>query len=83
MRAVTSLWPQKVVFRTQIYSARTKLKLISDQARDFVKNCFEGRRPCVPFKTARLHPGSGINRLSEESLHAMIYVEKARVIDRQ
>ena len=136
--AVTSLWPQKVVFRTQIYSARTKLKLISDQARDFgrdpinqnsnrsdrekrttskggpvfsklfrldrtdplsfgpkfpeilvewiapfVKNCFEGRRPCVPFKTARLHPGSWINRLSEESLHAMIYVEKARVIDRE
>ena len=136
--AVTSLWPQKVVFRTQIYSARTKLKLISDQARDFgrdpfnqnsnrsdrekrttskggpvfsklfrldrtdplsfgpkfpeilvewiapfVKNCFEGRRACVPFKTARLHPGSWINRLSEESLHAMIYVEKARVIDRE
>ena len=58
MWAVTSLWPQKVAFRSQNYSARAKLMLISDQARDLVKLCFEGRRPCVPFKTARLHPGS-------------------------
>ena len=58
MWAVTSLWPQKVAFRSQNYSARAKLMLISDQARDLVKICFEGRRPCVPFKTARLHPGS-------------------------
>ena len=35
MWAVTSLWPEKVVFGSQIYSARAKLKLIvSDQARD-------------------------------------------------
>ena len=54
MWAVTSLWPQKVVCRSQIYSARAKLKLISDQATDL----FEGRPLCVPFKTARLHPGS-------------------------
>ena len=58
MWAVTSLWPQKVVCGSQIYSARAKLKLISDQARDLVNNCFEGLPLCVPFKTARLHPGS-------------------------
>ena len=51
-------WPQKVVFRSQIYSAREKLLLISDQARDLVKNCFEGRSLCVPFKRARPQPGS-------------------------
>ena len=83
MWAVTSLWPQKVAFRSQNYSARAKLMLISDQARDLVKICFEGRRPCVPFKTARLHPGSWINRLCQQSLHVMIYVEKARVIERE
>ena len=37
MWAVTSVWPQKVAFRSQIYSARAKLILISDQARDLVK----------------------------------------------
>ena len=41
MWAVTSLWPQKVAFRSQNYSARAKLKLISDQARGLVKICFE------------------------------------------
>ena len=56
--AVTSLWPQKVVCWSQIYSARAKLKLISDQARDLVKTCFEGRPLYVPFKTAVLLPGS-------------------------
>ena len=34
-------------------------------------------------KTARLHPGSWINRLCQQSLHVMIYVEKARVIERE
>ena len=64
MWAVTSLWPQKVAFRSQNYSARAKLMLISDQARDLVKICFEGRRPCVvPFIMARLHPGSWIHKL--------------------
>ena len=57
--------------------------LISDQVRDLVKICFEGRRPCVPLKTARLHPGSWINRLFQQSLHVMIYVEKARAIERE
>ena len=32
MWAVTSLWPQKVVLRSQIYSARVKMMLISDLA---------------------------------------------------
>ena len=58
MWAVTSLWPQKVVCGSEIYSAIAKLKLISDQARDLVKNCFEGRPLCFAFKTARLHSGS-------------------------
>ena len=35
--AVMKLWPRKVVFRSQIYSARAKLMLISDQSRDLVK----------------------------------------------
>ena len=34
--------------------------LISDQARDLVKEYFESGPLCVPFKTARLHPGSWI-----------------------
>ena len=50
------VWPQKETFRSQNYSARAKLMVISDQARDLVTICFEDRRPCVPFKTARLHP---------------------------
>ena len=48
----------KVVCGSQIYSARAKLKLISDKARDLVKTCFEGRPLYVPCKTALLHPGS-------------------------
>ena len=32
--------------------------LTSDQVRDLVKNCFEGRPLGVPFKTARVHPES-------------------------
>ena len=37
MWAVTSLWPQKEVYRSEIYSARAKLTMISDQARDLVR----------------------------------------------
>ena len=40
--AVTSLWHHKVGSRDEIYSARWKLTLISDQAKDLVKNCLEG-----------------------------------------
>ena len=36
MWAVTSLWPQKVVCGSQIYSARAKLMHISDQAGEIV-----------------------------------------------
>ena len=79
MWAVTGIWPQKGVFRSQIYSARAKLMHISDQARDLVKNCFEGRPLCVPFRTARLYPGSWINRLSKENLHVMIYTGRNNV----
>ena len=39
----TSLLPQqKVGFRSQVYSEGAKLVLISDQAKDLVKNCFKG-----------------------------------------
>ena len=58
MWAVMSLWPQKVVYGSQIYSVRAKLTLISDQATELVENCFEARPLCVPFKTARLHLAS-------------------------
>ena len=40
--AVTSLWRHKVGSRDEIYSARWKLTLISDQAKDLVRNCLEG-----------------------------------------
>ena len=40
--AVTSLWRHKVGSRDEIYSARWKLTLIFDQARDLVRNCLEG-----------------------------------------
>ena len=46
---VTSLWPHKVGSRGEIYSARWKLMLLSDQAKDVVKNCFEGGAPCLLF----------------------------------
>ena len=49
--------------------------------RDLVKNCFDGRPLCVSFKTVLRHPGSWINPLRQESLHVMIYLEKARVIE--
>ena len=48
--AVTSLWPQKVGSRGEIYSARWKFMLISDQAKDLVKNCFEGGGCISPFQ---------------------------------
>ena len=40
--AVTRLWPHKVGSRVEIYSARWKFMLISDQAEGLVKNCVEG-----------------------------------------
>ena len=38
---VTSLWRHKVGSRDEIYSARWKLTLISDQAKDLVKRFLE------------------------------------------
>ena len=32
--------------------------LISEQAKDLVKNCVEGGGPYVSFSSAGLHPGS-------------------------
>ena len=58
---VTSLWRHKVGSRDEIYSARWKLTLISDQAKE--KN-FRRRGLYVCFSTAGLHPGSWINRVS-------------------
>ena len=40
--AVTSLWPHKVGSRIEIYSARYKFMLISNQAKGLVKNYVEG-----------------------------------------
>ena len=47
---------KKPVCGSQIYSARAKLKLISDQARDLVKNCFEGR-PLRSFQNGSTSSG--------------------------
>ena len=47
--AVTSLWPDKVGCRVEIYWARWKFMLISEQAKDLVKNCVEGRAVCLLF----------------------------------
>ena len=48
--AVTSLWSHKVGSRVEIYSARWKLMLISDQAKDLVKHCVEGGACMSPFQ---------------------------------
>ena len=47
--AVTSLWRHKVGSRDEIYSARWKLTLISDQAKDLIRNCLEGGAVCLLF----------------------------------
>ena len=48
--AVTSLWPQKVSSMGEFFSARWKLLLISDQAKNLVKNWFEGRGSMSRFQ---------------------------------
>ena len=63
--AVTSLWPPKVGSRGEIYSARWKLMLISDRAKDLVKNCFEGMGLHVSFSTTGFHWESWRKRLCE------------------
>ena len=51
--AVTSLWPQKVGSMGEIFSARWKLLLISDQDKDLVKNWFEDGGSMSPFQPLR------------------------------
>ena len=48
--AITSLWPHKVGSRVEIYSTRWKFMLISDQAKELVKNCVEGGGCMSPFQ---------------------------------
>ena len=48
--AVTSLWPHKVGSRVEMYSTRWKFMLISEQAKDLVKNCLEGGGCMSPFQ---------------------------------
>ena len=48
--AITSLWRQKVGSMGEIFSARWKLLLISDQAKNLVKNWFEGGGSMSPFQ---------------------------------
>ena len=63
---VTSLWSQKVSHSSRIYSAREKLMLISDQARDFVVKILFWRPACMcPFQNSS--STSGILNESTES----------------
>ena len=48
--SVTSLWPHKVGSRGEIYSARCKLMLISDQVKDLVKTCLDCVDSMSPFQ---------------------------------
>ena len=77
---VTSLWTHKKGSKGEIHSGR--LMLISDQAKDLVKNCFEDGGLHVSFSTSGLHPGSWINRqsVSREKFHMTICVDKGRVL---
>ena len=59
MWAVTSLWPQK--YFVEVKSIRREQNWCWFLTRP--ETCFEGRPLWIPFKTARLHPGSWINRL--------------------
>ena len=61
MWAVTSLWPQKEVCRSQIYSASAKFMQISDQFRKLAKNCSE--RLKLPFTVPNIR-SSSIIRIS-------------------
>ena len=74
---VTGLWPQS----GEIYSARWKLILISDQFKDLVKNCFEGGGSMSPFQPlVYIRDLEQIDCVSREKFHLTIYVEKARVL---
>ena len=73
MWAVTSLWPQKVVCRSQFYSTRAKLMLI----------CYQARPLCVPFKKrfVFIRDLEKIDFVRNVCIRMMIYLEKARVIE--
>ena len=63
----TGLWPQKVAFRSQKYSARGKLMLIYDQARDLVKvqeMFYKTRRVLQGISEQKLNPPSSPAALS-------------------
>ena len=50
----------------------SKIKADYWPGQSLVKKCFEGWPRRVPFKTARLHPESWINRLCQQSWHVLI-----------
>ena len=79
MWAVTSLWPQKVAFGSQNYSATAKLMLISDQARDLLKVILKAG--IYVFLSKWLVYIWDLESIAcQQSLHVMIYV---RVIERE
>ena len=81
--AVKSLWPHKVGARGEIYSARWKLMLISDQAKD-LKIVLKAGRAAAPCLLFNHWFTSGILNKStvwvEKSFHVTIYVETARIL---
>ena len=79
--AVTSLCPQKVGSRDEIYWAKWKLMLISDQAKDLGKKLC-GRWGLYLHLFNRWFTSGILNKPTgwvEKSFHATMYVEKARV----
>ena len=79
--AVTSLCPQKVGSRDEIYRAKWKLMLISDQAKDLDKKLC-GRWGLYVHLFNRWFTSGILNKSTgwvEKSFHTTMYVEKARV----
>ena len=79
MWAVTSLWPQKVAFGSQNYSATAKLMLISDQARDLLQVILKAGI-YVSLSKWLVYNWDLESIDCQQSLHVMIYV---RVIERE
>ena len=80
MWAVTSLWPQKVAFGSQNYSATAKLMLISDQARDLLKVILKAGIYVLSLSKWLVYIWDLESIACQQSLHVMIYV---RVIERE
>ena len=79
MWAVMSLWPQKVAFGSQNYSATAKLMLISDRARELLKVILKaGIYVSLSKWLVYIWDLESID--CQQSLHVMIYV---RVIERE